>query len=78
MKIIADIGFNRDIDVKEFGAGDRIVRISRFEEDGGHKVSLAFELGQADDDTLSLTLGLAELLLAIIETEEDIDVRENN
>lgn len=71
MKLIADIGFNRNDDKEEYGTEDKIVRVCRFKEEEQHKIGVSFELGRKKDDTLNLTFDLAELLTAIVSCEEE-------
>lgn len=71
MRLVGEVGYNRDDDRKEFGDGDRVVRVYRFKENERPCVCLSFELGRKDDDTLSLTLELGELLTAIASCDGD-------
>lgn len=71
MKVIASIDFNRDDGNQDFDTDDKVVRVSRFQENGEHQVGLSFELGRREDDTLNLTIELGALLIAIAQCEED-------
>lgn len=67
-EIIADVGFNRDDDIKEFGCGSKIVSINYFEEDTGEKkLGLSFNLGHKEDDTITLVFDCKELLSKEVE-----------
>ncbi len=71
MNIIAEIDFNRDDDAKEYSPDNRIVRIYRHKEDVLNKVSISFELGRRDDDTVTLSFDVAELAAIIASCEEE-------
>lgn len=70
-RIIAEIDFNRDDDKKEYGTDNRIVRVSRFKEDGLSKVGITFNLGRREDDAITLVFGVAELAIVIASCEEE-------
>lgn len=70
-KIIGEVEFNWENDKKEFGAGDRIVRLCRFMDGCESSIGLSFELGRKPDDTISVTFDFSELVAKLLEAEVD-------
>jgi hypothetical protein len=61
--MVGEIDFDYDKDRKEFGAGDRIVRlISCVNEEGIPVISLIFNLGREEDDSITLQLNSEEFI----------------
>ena len=61
--IVAEIGFNRDDDDKDYGAGERIVHL----QDEDNFMKFHFNLGRRSDDTITLTFNRQELLSKLLE-----------
>ena len=65
--MVGSIDFNYDNDKKEFGINlQRIVSISAYIDDEGiPKISISFELGRKEDDTVTLSIDAEEFMQKI-------------
>ncbi len=64
--IEAETSFNYDDDKKEFGQGPKRVTLhSSIDEDSSSTISFGFDLGRKEDDDLTLTFEVEELMQKI-------------
>lgn len=62
-KIVTEVGFNYPGDNEEFGRGDRIVSLNRFNDEANQDVlGITFKLGRKEDDSISLVLPYREFV----------------
>lgn len=65
--MVMGVGFNRDEDRDYWGEQDRVVRIHDDEDEGG--IFFSFEMGKAEDDTVTLSFDRREFLSKLLRKE---------
>ena len=71
--IARDVDFNWDDDRKEFDTADKVVRMYGFRSGGYPEITLTFELGRKEDDTMNFTFRLCDLLSSICEEMANLE-----